>query len=95
MQDGEVEKISREEFEEFQKVVRQEYENNILKNLRDAVADAYVPLFPPAAPTNVSPKIERLLAYLTYAITLHLRDEEEGWWEEDETIQEFDMLFPG
>jgi hypothetical protein len=86
-----------EEYEllDIVKVARMEYENNILRNLRDAVADAYNPLFPPAAPTNVSPKIERLLTYLSYAITLHLEDWDNGWWEEDEVAQEFDMLFPG
>lgn len=86
--------ISSEDFEELQKMARQEYENNILMNLRDIVVNAYLPLFPPGAHTNVSPKIERLLSYLSYAITLHLNDADDGWYDDDETIQEFDMLFP-
>lgn len=82
--------------EDLHKAARQEYENNLLRNLRDAIADAYMPMFPPMAPTNVSWKIERLMAYLTYAITLHLDDHEEGWWEDDETtVEEFDRLFTG
>jgi hypothetical protein len=89
------EEQDRLEFEELQKVARQEYENNILKNLRDAVADAYVPLFPPHQPTNVSWKVERLLSYLSLAITLHLDDFEEGWWEENELMEEYDNLFIG
>jgi len=92
---AEVQEMDQWERDGLRKAARQEYENNILKNLRDAVADAYVPLFPPMAPTNVSPKIERLLAYLTYAITLHLDDHEDGWWEDEDTIQEFDTLFLG
>lgn len=91
----EIEEQDQWERDDLQKAARQEYENNILKNLRDAVADAYLPLFPPHQSTNVSWKIERLLSYLSLAITLHLDDVEEGWWDEDELMEEYELLFPG
>lgn len=70
------------------------HDHKLLHELRDGIADVYWQIFQPK-PDNTSKVtlvIERLMSYLTYAISTELNDHE-GWEEDDSTKKEFNNIF--
>jgi len=67
----------------------------MLRTLRDEIAEAYAFIFLPEweSHKHIDWRIERLLNLLCYGISLQLQDFE-GWEETQQTIQEFNNLFP-
>jgi len=79
--------------EPSQEAQHQRDKDNLIQ-LRDDIAETYVNIFLPEwePHTHISPVIERLMCYLTYAISLQL-DDFDGWEETQETIREFNNIF--
>jgi hypothetical protein len=70
------------------------HDHKLLSEVRDAIADAYWQIFQPE-PDNtskVNPVVERLMAYLSHAISVELNDFE-GWEEDEATKKEFNSIF--
>jgi hypothetical protein len=87
-------KYNEEHGREPSKEAQHQRDRDNLTQLRDDIAETYVNIFLPEweSHTHVNPVIERLMCYLTYAISKQL-DDFDGWEETQETIQEYNNLF--
>lgn len=70
------------------------HDHKLLHELRDAIADTYWQIFQPEPDNHskVNLVIERLMSYLSHAITLELQDFD-GWEETEDTVKEFNNIF--
>jgi hypothetical protein len=70
------------------------YDHKLLHILRDEIAEAYWQIFQPEPDrfTHVNLRIEKLMSFLTYAISKQLNDFD-GWEETEELIAEYEHMF--
>jgi hypothetical protein len=70
------------------------YDSKLLYELRDHISDIYWQIFEPEPDrfTQVDNSVERLMSYLSHAISIHLNDFD-GWEETEDTIKEFNNIF--
>jgi len=73
---------------------KKEHDGQILRKLRDEIADTYWQIFLPEWDYHgtIDPRIEKLMSYLVYAISKHL-DDFAGYEEEDDLIAEYEYVF--